>query len=71
MRITLCKLVLPILILFSGSFVPDAQAQEPRLTIEENNFDAGQVKEGARILHDFKILNRGDAALQILKVVPG
>ncbi len=71
MKKTLCKMVLPILILFSASFLPDAQAGEPHLVIEEHNFDGGQVKEGARVLHDFKILNRGDADLQILKVVPG
>ncbi len=49
----------------------NAQTAAPLLDIEEPIFDAGEVKEGTRLSHDFIIVNRGKTTLQIQKVSPG
>ncbi len=51
--------------------VGNTQTAVPHLVIEEPVFDAGEVKEGTRISHDFTIVNKGKATLQIQKVSPG
>ena len=71
MKMSRLKPLLPLLVLFSFSFVQHAPAQGPRLIIKEPSIDAGSVKQGAVISHDFKVLNHGDAPLEIHKVSPG
>ena len=43
----------------------------PRMVIEAKDFDFKQVEEGKVITHTFKVLNRGNETLQILRVSPG
>lgn len=52
-------------------WVANSQTAAPALFMEEHTFDTGEVKEGTRISHDFIIVNRGKATLQIHKVSPG
>ncbi len=40
----------------------------PSLVFPENEFDAGQVGEGDIITHDFMVLNKGDAPLEIRRI---
>ncbi len=42
----------------------------PVAVVAETEFDFGEVAEGNEYVHDFKIANKGDGALQILKVLP-
>ena len=42
----------------------------PEFFVENNSFDAGEVKEGSVIEHVFKVKNTGDSALEIKKVRP-
>jgi hypothetical protein len=43
---------------------------EPLAFFNEYLFDAGRVKQGMRITHDFIVMNRGDAPLEIFGVSP-
>ena len=43
----------------------------PCLVLEEEEFHFGNIREGSRISHDFRILNQGTAPLEIRKVAPG
>ena len=42
----------------------------PAAVIAEAEFDFGAVAEGNDYVHDFKIANKGDGVLQIIKVLP-
>jgi hypothetical protein len=42
----------------------------PVAVITETEFDFGEVSEGNDYVHDFKIANKGDAVLEIIKVLP-
>ena len=54
------------------SFAQDSQpAPAPRFVLDNDAFDAGEVKEGEVIEHAFKVLNKGDAPLEIKDVKPG
>lgn len=48
-----------------------SQDERPKLVMEEKEFDFGEVKENDVIEHAFKVLNRGNAVLEIKKVRPG
>ncbi len=48
-----------------------AYAEQPRLQIEQAEFDFGVVDEGTAVKHDFQIRNAGDADLRIERLVPG
>ena len=45
--------------------VCSATAQTPVVAAVEPVYDFGAVKQGARIQHDFKLRNAGDASLRI------
>lgn len=68
---------LAFIMCFSAMFLPgvpwavNAQPAAPQLFLEEPLFEAGEVREGSRISHDFTVVNRGKATLQIQKVSPG
>ncbi len=54
-----------------------AQAQQaapaasgPVVQVPETSFNFGEVNDGADYVHDFKIKNVGNAALEIKKVLP-
>jgi|WetSurMetagenome_2_1015567.scaffolds.fasta_scaffold00537_16 hypothetical protein len=42
----------------------------PVAVLTETEFDFGEVSEGNDYVHDFKIANKGDAVLEIIKVLP-
>ena len=42
----------------------------PAAVVTETEFDFGEVKEGNDYVHDFRIANKGDAVLEIIKVLP-
>jgi len=67
------KVILTFLLLISALLVaPFGEAWAgPRAVLRENLFDAGNVKEGERVSHDFIVSNPGDEPLEILKVAPG
>jgi hypothetical protein len=68
-----------LIVLLSSFFITaffgfSASAQEkqgPRMILEEERFDSGEVKEGEVISHSFKVLNQGDQPLEIKNVKPG
>jgi hypothetical protein len=50
---------------------PVSLAQEisrPKMVLEEETFDAGEVREGGIIAHEFRVLNAGDSPLEIKNV---
>ncbi len=53
----------------SGDGAEDATF--PVLVINERLFDAGEVRQGAMIEHNFRVFNTGEAPLQVLNVRPG
>lgn len=48
-----------------------APAPVPVMVIEEPTFDFGQVTQGEPVKHDFRVINKGKAPLEIKKVKPG
>lgn len=42
----------------------------PSILVPENNHDFGEVNEGAKVVHDFIVENRGTSELAITKVSP-
>jgi hypothetical protein len=51
---------------------PQASATQgtPVAVVTETEFDFGTVSEGNDYVHDFKIANKGDGVLEIIKVLP-
>ncbi len=43
----------------------------PKVVFQETTYDAGKIKEGDPLIHDFVVMNKGDEVLNILKVKPG
>jgi len=46
-------------------------APAPRAVVPDTVYDAGRLKAGDPLIHAFKVLNTGRAALHIRKVKPG
>jgi hypothetical protein len=67
------KILFIVMALFPVTWVmsPCGAVAAPQAVFPEHEFDAGSVKEGSRVMHDFFVLNRGDEPLEILKVAPG
>ena len=49
----------------------EAIAGIPMLAVPQAEFNFGEVSEGKEYVHDFVIINRGVAVLDIKKVTPG
>ena len=47
------------------------QAGVPMIVVEEPTYDFGQVSEGEVVTHDFRVVNKGTAPLEIKNVKPG
>jgi hypothetical protein len=47
-----------------------AAGSGPIAVIEESTFDFKEVKEGTTVQHVFRVLNKGDQALEIKNVKP-
>jgi hypothetical protein len=45
-------------------------AETPRVKFSEARYEAGQVKEGAILNHEFEFSNEGNAVLRITDLVP-
>jgi hypothetical protein len=61
-------------LLFAFAFFSPALAQDsmpPQIEIPEKEFRSEPVEQGQDIVHTFRILNRGEGPLQIVKVKPG
>lgn len=50
---------------------PKEKATAPVIVIENPTYDFGRVTQGHVVKHDFRVLNKGNAPLQIKKVKPG
>ncbi len=46
-------------------------ANQPKIVIEAKKYDAGEVYEGAEVVHSFIVKNKGKGELHINKVKPG
>lgn len=46
-------------------------SQVPEMVIDKAAFDAGETLQGNVVGHSFKILNRGNGVLEIIRVDPG
>jgi hypothetical protein len=44
------------------------QTSGPKMFIEENTFDAKEIKGGDYLEHSFKVYNKGDSPLEIIEV---
>lgn len=47
------------------------QAGGPIMVLEESTHDFGRVSEGEVVIHDFRVVNKGTAPLEIKNVKPG
>ncbi len=64
-----CLAVL-ILVIPWGAYSQDNE-KDPSPALTEKEFDAGKVMEGSMITHDFMVLNKGDASLEIRRIAAG
>jgi hypothetical protein len=51
--------------------MPVIEEATPVIEVEEPTYDFQQVTEGEVVKHDFRVLNRGNAPLEIKSVKPG
>ena len=68
------KMLIPCLCFIVWAIcIQAAPAQEPAPVIEIENptYEFQQVTEGDLVKHDFRVVNRGNAPLEIKKVKPG
>ena len=49
----------------------EEEATAPAIEVEKPTYDFQQVPQGEVVKHDFRVLNRGNAPLEISKVKPG
>lgn len=61
------KIFFSLLMLSSLSF---AQLMGPKLTLLENTFDFGDIKQGDKVTHVFVLTNTGSDLLKIEKIIP-
>jgi uncharacterized protein DUF1573 len=74
-RSSLNKIVIQIgILLFLAVTFSYAQekgdAATPRVKFSETRYEAGQVKEGVTVSHEFEFINEGNAVLRITDLVP-
>ena len=70
-RCWLIGMICIALLAFCGYSSLAQEPQGPRIVLKERAFDFKEVKEGEVIEHTFKVLNKGDQTLKIVKVRPG
>lgn len=66
-----CLVGVVVLVSFSGFAAETGQDGKPSLSLPSAEHDAGQVREGNIVSHEFKVRNTGKAELQIIEVKPG
>ncbi len=74
-RSSLNKIVIQVgILLFLAATFSHAQEKEddatPRVKFSETRYEAGQVKEGVILSHEFEFDNEGNAVLRITDLVP-
>ena len=69
-RLCMYGIMTLFLILAPGFNVLAQEGTGPVLVINEKMHDFGKVKQGKVIEHTFRVLNQGDAVLQIIRVKP-
>ncbi|HEX2983914.1 MAG TPA: DUF1573 domain-containing protein [Ignavibacteriales bacterium] len=57
------KKIFVLLLVFSA--VICAQQKAPKITVDKNEFNFGQVEEGQIVTHDFIVTNKGGESLEI------
>jgi len=45
--------------------------ENPSIVVPENSFEFPPVVEGVEVVHDYKVLNKGDSDLEIVRVKTG
>jgi hypothetical protein len=61
-------------VLLSFALLSSSPAQTPSgpaMVLPERSFDFKEVEEGKIVEHAFKVLNKGNQVLEIMKVNPG
>lgn len=61
--------ILALALAFAGAAFGQSNPM-PKLVIEKTEFNAGEIKAGEELKHDFVVKNEGTADLQILNVLP-
>ncbi|GEM_PF-3329842 len=46
-------------------------ASSPKAIFPQASFSAGEIKQGSPVVHTFRVLNQGQAPLNIVRVRPG
>jgi len=54
-----------------GKKVEEVKGPAPVMEVVESTHDFGQVAQGKVLTYDFRVLNKGDAPLEIKAVKPG
>ena len=67
----LLTVIAVLFLFFIAAPLSGAHAAEPEVFLPTDRHEFGTVVEGTIVQHDFIIENRGEALLEILKVVPG
>lgn len=70
-RASLAGFVLLSFFAFCAHATLSEAAPGPKMVVKQDTFNFGEVKEGKVIEHTFKVLNEGDAKLEIKNVRPG
>jgi hypothetical protein len=63
--------VLFLALVFFGNWAFAQEAKRPRIVIEGMKHDFKDVKQGEVVVHSFRVFNKGNATLKIIKVKPG
>jgi hypothetical protein len=63
--------VLAFVLCTTAGAVEEASQPVPLIEIQESTHNFGQVSQGADVLHDFRVVNKGNAPLEIQSVKPG
>ncbi len=73
MRVVKAILLALLIVTISAgsSLAKEGSEPTPVVEVEESTYDFKQVSQGEIVKHDFRVFNRGDAALEIKKVKPG
>jgi len=58
-------------VLFTYSINAKAEPTGPKIYIEQPVFDAKDIKSAEYLEHAYKVVNKGDAILEITDVKPG
>ena len=64
------SLILSIFIIFSFNMAFAETNEGPKIVFEQKDYEFGNIKEGEKIKHTFRVFNRGDKILEIRRVSP-